>query len=966
MRRATTVLAVVVLGASAVAIPLSPRASAAPAAAPGSWADWAVSGTTASATFAGTAFPSVSVTSTGQALGTASGASTYLGTRTPVGAVYGSSVNRPYLTAGFSGTPATVTLTFSATPTPGTWAFVLGDVDAEKVGISATDAQGRPVDVSGWHRGSFNSGSGSDAPVWTSPELVGRNADTSGASAWFQPTQPVATITLTQAKLPVGGTPSYQLWLVADAGLGSKVTLCHATSSRTNPYVSVTVDKSAILPRGHGSHTGPLFPAADWGDIIPPFDGYPGLNWPAGQAILDNGCAIPATPTPPPPAPQPVAVVPAGCLTAPELVNGDFEQPVVPRGTFTLLTASQLPGWKTTAPDGWMELWPDGFLGFNAPSGTQILELNAATPGVVYQDVATTPGQVLTWSLMHRARGFTGSGDTMSVQLGAPSSGVTVATFTTPSAAGWVRYSGTYTVPAGQTVTRLSFVTGTTNAGGPLGGPFQGNLIDDVFLSAPQCLPPWAVAPSTPPAPPAPVEVPEPFNSAPIPANPAGPTTIAVPAITGGESVITGAQQPLHGTITATSAEVTYTPDPGYVGPDAVVVQTTTDSGVQATVSTAIEVTPRAAVEEPTPTCTTETTRLATGGFEEPTIPARTFRQLPEARVPGWSTTAPDGLIELWSTGFQGVVAPVGAQFAEINATTDAELYQTVPSVPGQRLTWSLLHRARGAGPAGDTMSVNIGPADGRPNSTTTFTDRLADGWVRHTGTYVVPAGQRETRFGFASGRTASGNRSIGNFIDDIYFTRTACLPDAALDPAPTPPASPPVVAPDRPTTVPVVPPGSGSITAVTPPSHGTAVPSGGDVVYTPTPGYVGPDAFTVEVRGPAGEVRQQEVAVLVGMVQVPVPALDLPATLEPGMTTLVADAVRTNAGQDVAIAVECRLRSRSVPRGDVRLCQVSRVGSSTTLTVTGAVPVIVELVASAPQTGLYLPYRETRIYRVG
>jgi hypothetical protein len=933
-----------------------------------------VSGTSATATFPGTAFPTASITSTGQSLSTASGASTYLGTRTPIGAVYGSSVNRPYLSAGFSATPATVTITFAVTPTPGTWAFALGDVDAEQVTITARDTAGQPLDVSAWHRGSFNNGAGTDAPVWTSPTLVGGNADTAGASAWFQPTQPVTSITLTQAKLPVGGTPSYQLWLVAEAGLGSKVTLCHATSSRTNPYVTVTVDKSAVLSGGHGTHRGPLFPAAGWGDIIPPFDAYPGLNWPAGQAILDNGCVVPANPPAPPPPPAPVAIVPSGCLTAPELVNGDFETPVVPRGTFTLLNESQLPGWKTTAPDGLMELWPNGFLGFNAPSGTQIAELNAVVPGVLYQDVATVPGQVLLWSLMHRARGFSGPGDTMSVQLGAPGAPTTVATFTTPSAAAWVRRSGTYTVPAGQTTTRLSFVSGTFNTGGPSGGPFQGNLLDDVYLTLPACAPAYAVAAGTPPIPPTPVEVPEPFNSSPVPVNPTGPTTIAVPEITGGTATITGAQQPEHGTITATSAEVTYTPDPGYIGPDVVVVETTTPGGAASIIATAVEVTPKASTPpaSTTLTCTSDTTALANGSFEEPVIPAKAFRQLREDKVPGWSTTAPDRLIELWSTGFQGVLAPVGAQFAEINATTDAELYQTVETVPGQRLTWSLLHRARGGGAAGDTMSVNIGPTDARPNSTTTFTDRLADGWVRHTGTYVVPAGQRLTRFGFESGRTASGNRSIGNFLDDIYFTRTECLPAEALEPAVQPPAvtpvSPartPIVAPDSPTTLPIVPPGSGSISGVTPPSHGTAVPAGGDVVYTPTPGFVGPDSFTVEVTAPTGEVRQQTVELLVGIEQVPVVDLPLPVRLEPGQNTLLPAPVVTNAGQEITLAVRCTLRSRTSAAGDVPLCTVSRADGATYVSVVAGVPVVVEVVSSAPQTGRYLPYEESRTYRV-
>lgn len=194
--------------------------------------------------------------------------------------------------------------------------------------------------------------------------------------------------------------------------------------------------------------------------------------------------------------------------------------------------------------------------------------------------------------------------------------------------------------------------------------------------------------------------------------------------------------------------------------------------------------------------CTVTDTALVNGDFELPIIPARSFRQPNQRDVPGWNTTATDGKIEIWSTGFQGVVAQDGNQFAELNATQPSELYQSVDTVPGETLTWSLLHRARGSAAVGDTMSVNIGPEGGESNATYTFTDALSAGWVRHTGEYTVPDGQTVTRFGFESGSTASGSRSIGNFLDDIYFTTTECLPAEkkegnTVEPETSPSASP-------------------------------------------------------------------------------------------------------------------------------------------------------------------------------
>jgi len=64
-----------------------------------------------------------------------------------------------------------------------------------------------------------------------------------------------------------------------------KVTICHATGSHSNPYVTITVADNAIVnPNGHGTHTGPVYdpdanpPMDHWGDIIPAFPGFAGLN----------------------------------------------------------------------------------------------------------------------------------------------------------------------------------------------------------------------------------------------------------------------------------------------------------------------------------------------------------------------------------------------------------------------------------------------------------------------------------------------------------------------------------------------------------------------------------------------------------------------------------------------------------------------------------------------------------------
>jgi LPXTG-motif cell wall-anchored protein len=77
----------------------------------------------------------------------------------------------------------------------------------------------------------------------------------------------------------------------ATAHHDDNITICHATHSDSNPYVSATVDPSAIDEEnnrgwnGHGDHEG---------DIIPPFGDFLGRNWTdGGRAILANGCDVP-------------------------------------------------------------------------------------------------------------------------------------------------------------------------------------------------------------------------------------------------------------------------------------------------------------------------------------------------------------------------------------------------------------------------------------------------------------------------------------------------------------------------------------------------------------------------------------------------------------------------------------------------------------------------------------------------
>ncbi|AWT41035.1 hypothetical protein DMT42_00930 [Streptomyces actuosus] len=192
------------------------------------YGEWTMNGSTGQVSIPLAGFPAASVTTDSSTSSVQSGTSAFLGPGTPVGARYGTSQGRTYvnLRTAAGRTPSTTTLTFESPTNAGTFAFTLGDIDADSVRVSATGADGQPLTAAelGW-QGAFNycqsspkpsscgpTGTDTDQPVWdpATSTLIGNGADTTGAAGWFQPTVPVTSITLTFSMQ--SGFPIYQLW----------------------------------------------------------------------------------------------------------------------------------------------------------------------------------------------------------------------------------------------------------------------------------------------------------------------------------------------------------------------------------------------------------------------------------------------------------------------------------------------------------------------------------------------------------------------------------------------------------------------------------------------------------------------------------------------------------------------------------------------------------------------------------
>ncbi len=165
-------------------------------------------------------------------------------------------------------------------------------------------------------------------------------------------------------------------------------------------------------------------------------------------------------------------------------------------------------------------------------------------------------------------------------------------------------------------------------------------------------------------------------------------------------------------------------------------------------------------------------TPVAAQVFGAPPSAVKIYNQVD---VPGWQTTAPDGRIELWQSGFGGVNSFAGAQHAEVNANSFGALFQDLSTTPDTNVLWSFAHRGRNGV---DSVEVLIGPPGGPLQSQGVFSTGTG-AWDVKRGSYPVPAGQLVTRFQFLAVVTANSSPTVGNFVDDVRVTPDCDYGDA-------------------------------------------------------------------------------------------------------------------------------------------------------------------------------------------
>lgn len=111
----------------------------------------------------------------------------------------------------------------------------------------------------------------------------------------------------------------------------------------------------------------------------------------------------------------------------------------------TLVNSPTLPCWKTTATDGKMEVWANGYGGVPSYSGIQFLELNATQAATMYQDFTASGGSLLSINFAHRGRAGM---DSMLVSIGPVGGPYTPLMKVGDGNSAWRAYTAAYIVPA--------------------------------------------------------------------------------------------------------------------------------------------------------------------------------------------------------------------------------------------------------------------------------------------------------------------------------------------------------------------------------------------------------------------------------------------------------------------------------------------------------------------------------------
>lgn len=218
------------------------------------------------------------------------------------------------------------------------------------------------------------------------------------------------------------------------------------------------------------------------------------------------------------------------------VLNGSFERPQNNRATTQYDQGYTGLEWRTTATDNKIEIvrltdqtrsrwrnnysyrsgWPySNYVEVWPVDGNQYAEINAEQDSALYQSILTVPGTTMNWQLYHAQRPGSWNSkierdkDTMYLCIVSDTRAMQYFSSTESlrshvkqvlgnkavynedglyiekisDGTTWGKYTGTYTVPEGQYLTRFFFLSEEYTGGGLAGNPTLGNFLDNVWFS---------------------------------------------------------------------------------------------------------------------------------------------------------------------------------------------------------------------------------------------------------------------------------------------------------------------------------------------------------------------------------------------------------------------------------------------------------------------------------------------------
>ena len=402
------------------------------------------------------------------------------------------------------------------------------------------------------------------------------------------------------------------------------------------------------------------------------------------------------------------------------------------------------------------------------------------------------------------------------------------------------------------------------------------------------------------------------------------PTTLDVLAQDGGVGLVLGAvTQPSHGTVAIVDGRVVYTASATYAGPDGFTYTVTDANHLSATGT--VSVTVQTALVPPAPAA--DTAGVAENGTVLIDVLANDIGSglvLVSAGMPAHGTAViQDGKVLYTPTaGYTGVDSFAYTVRGSDGLSASASVAVTVaPVIVPPATTPVSASTVQGSPVLIDVLAHDVGtgisitsvslPAHGAAvvqNGRILYTPVV--GYIGGDAfTYVITG---------ANGAAATG--SVALTISAVM------LPPVAVAASATTPQGTPVLidvlAHDGGTGI--------ALTAVGAPTNGTAVIQNGQILYTPTAGYTGPDGFSYTITGLGGATATANVAITVTSVIVPPVATPITAGTTQGQPVLI-DVLAQDTGTGIT------LTSVTAPAHGVALLQDGKILYTPTTGYVGA-----------------------------